>query len=155
ENAPVEYENPIYLEGSDELLWWTERSGWGHYQLHYRDGKKKNNVTSGTWRAGRIVAIDEKSRTLYFHGNARESGENPYYQHLYSVKLDGSDLTLLDPGDAYQFSYLSPSRKYVVSTSSRIDEGAFTVLRDDKGATVMELETADLTRLKEYGWSPP
>lgn len=162
ENAPVEHDPslqpgrmPTYLDASDELLWWTERSGWGHWVLYDRQGKKKNNITSGAWRAGEIVAIDEKTRTLYVRGSAHEKGENVYYEHLYSVKMDGTGLTLLDPGDAYHFSYLSPSRKFVVDNSSRIDECPYTVLRDEKGEKVMDLETTDLTRLKEYGWKPP
>ena len=32
-------------------------------------------------------------------GNGREPGENIYYNHLYRVRFDGTDLTLLDPSD--------------------------------------------------------
>ena len=115
----------------------------------------KNAITSGSWRASRILAVDEKTRTLYFQGNAREKGENVYYEHLYSVKLDGTGLTLLDPGNASHFSTLSPTKQFVVDNTSRIDLAPDSVLRDARGNKVMDLEKADLSRLREYGWRPP
>jgi dipeptidyl aminopeptidase/acylaminoacyl peptidase len=170
ENAPVQFQPPRYLEDSDEMIWWSERSGWGHFYLYERNGKLKNTITKGPWRASRIVAVDEKERCLYFVGNAREKGENIYYEHLYSVKLDGTDLTLLNPGDAHHMmgggrgapgpfapelsSMLSPSRKFLVDNTSRVDRGPESVLRDASGKLVMELEKADLSRLQEYGWRP-
>jgi len=32
-----------------------------------------------------------KTRTMTFSAEGREPGENPYFTHLYSIKLDGSD----------------------------------------------------------------
>jgi dipeptidyl-peptidase-4 len=155
ENAPVDYQAPHYLTDTDEMIWWSERTGWGHFYLYDTDGKRKNAITSGAWRASQIVSVDEKNRVLYFRGNAREKGENLYYPHLYSVKFDGSGLTLLDPGDAYHSSTLSPSREYVIDNASRVDKGPECVLRDHKGQKVMDLEKADLSRLTAYGWKAP
>jgi dipeptidyl aminopeptidase/acylaminoacyl peptidase len=155
ENANVEYQTPRYLEDSNEMVWWSEKTGWAHFYLYDRDGKPKNAITSGQFRASRIVHLDEKERRLWFLGNAREKGENVYYQHLYSVKLDGSDLKLLDPGDATHQSFLSPTRKFVVDNASRIDRAPESCLRDATGAKVMDLEKADLSRLQEYGWKLP
>jgi dienelactone hydrolase len=155
ENAPVFEQPPRYLEETGEMVWWSERSGWGHYYLYDKQGKLKNPITSGAWRASRIVALDEKKRVLYFQGNAREPGENVYYEHLYAVNLDGSHLRLLNPGDATHTAVLSPSRQFVVDNASRVDRAPEVVLRSAAGAKVMDLEKADLARLKEYGWKPP
>jgi dienelactone hydrolase len=178
ESAPVEYQPPRYLEETGEMIWWSERSGWGHYYLYTPEGKLKNPITTGSWRASRIVALDEKSRTLWVAGNGREKGENIYYEHLYAVKLDGTGLTLLNPGNASHPSLagfggmggrgfgavpgmgalpsmLSPSRQFLVDNSNRIDQAPVSVLRDDRGNEVMKLEEADLSKLREYGWRPP
>src|SRR5262245_47384996 len=155
DNANAVYEQPRYLEESDEIVWWSERSGWGHFYLYSRDGKLKNAITSGSFRASAIVRLDEKERTMWFLGNGREKGENVYYQHLYRVKLDGSGLTLLDPGDASHTSTMSPSRKFLVDNASRIDRAPESCVRDDAGNKVMDLERADLSRLQEYGWKLP
>lgn len=155
ENANIEYQQPRYLDETNEMVWWSEKTGWAHFYLHDRDGKPKNAITSGQFRASRIVHLDEKERRLWFLGNAREKGENVYYQHLYSVKLDGTDLKLLDPGDASHQSSLSPTRRFLVDNASRIDKAPESCLRDATGAKVMDLEKADLSRLQEYGWRLP
>ncbi|MFO0841428.1 MAG: prolyl oligopeptidase family serine peptidase [Gemmataceae bacterium] len=155
ENAHLEYQPPRYLDETSELIWWSERTGWAHFYLYDRDGKPKNAITSGQFRASRIVHLDEKERRMWFLGNARERGENVYYQHLYSVKLDGSDLRLHDPGDANHLSALSPTRKFLVDNASRIDKAPESCVRDAAGAKVMDLERADLSRLQEYGWRLP
>jgi dipeptidyl aminopeptidase/acylaminoacyl peptidase len=137
------------------MIWWSERSGWGHFYLYERDGKLKNAITSGIWRASQIVAVDGKNRTLYFRGNAREPGENVYYEHLYRVNLDGTGPTLLDPGNSNHRSALSPSRQFVVDIHSRVDQAPASELRDSGGRMVMDLEHADLSRLAETGWKMP
>lgn len=99
-NLALRPNNPRYVEETDEMIWWSERTGWGHFYLYGRDGKLKNAITSGAWRASSIVDVDAKNKTIYFVGNAREKDENVYFQHLYRVKFDGTGLTLLDPSVA-------------------------------------------------------
>jgi dipeptidyl-peptidase 4 len=151
----LEFQAPRYVEETDEMIWWSERSGWGHLYLYDTNGKLKNAITSGDWRVSRVVEVDAKNRLIYLQGNARESGENVYYSHLYRVKFDGTDLTLLTPGDANHRFSLSPSKKYIVDSFSRIDLAPAAVLRDDKGAEVMKLEETNLTRLLSTGWKAP
>jgi dienelactone hydrolase len=154
-NANVVTQALRYLDESDEAIWWSERSGWGHFYLYERGGKLKNAITSGPFRASRVVAVDAKNRLLYFHGNHREEGENAYQEHLYCVRLDGTSLTLLDPGNGHHQSYLSPSRQFVVDTCSRVDAAPVSVLRDHRGKKLMDLEQADLSRLFAVGWKMP
>lgn len=151
----VEHKSPRYLRNSGEFIWWSERSGWGHYYLYDAAGTLKNRITSGQFRADQIVAVDEERRVLYFQGNGREDGENPDYNHLYRVSLDGTGLTLMDPGNANHESSLSPSRRYLVDSSSRIDQAPVSVVRQADGDVVLELEVMDLSRLKEIGWRMP
>ncbi len=167
-----------YVDESDEMIWWSERTGWAHFYLYGRDGKLKNPMTSGAWRASRIVDVDAKNRLMYFIGNAREPGENVYYEHLYRVRFDGTDLTCLDPSDPPSLgdhgghkpsfkdredgcrgmnhrSYLSPSKRFVVTTCSRVDSPTMSYVLDEKGNGVMPLERTDLTTLERMGWKLP
>jgi dipeptidyl aminopeptidase/acylaminoacyl peptidase len=158
-----------YVEETDELIWWSERTGWGHFYLYGRDGTLKNTITSGAWRASRIVEVDGKNKQLYFLGNARESGENVYYTHLYRVRFDGTGLTLLDPsiepvsasdfarvlGGLNHQSYLSPSKKFVVTTASAVNHAPVALVYDEAGIPVMPLERTDLRQLTETGWRMP
>lgn len=162
--AFLDMQSPRYIDETDELIWWSERSGWGHFYRYGRDGTFKNAITSGAWRASRIVEVDAKAGFVYLVGNAREPGENPYYTHLYRVKLDGTGLTCLDPstgpngkigGGLNQSSSLSPNKKFVVTNSTAVDQPPFAVLRDDTGALLMALETTDLAALEKTGWQVP
>ena len=155
ENANLATEPVTYVEGTDEMVWWSERSGWAHYYLYDHDGKLKNPITSGPYRSSRIVDLDPKNRLLYFTGNGREAGENVYYEHLYRVHLDGSDLVLMDPGDATHRSELSPSHEFIVDNTSRVDAQPASYLRDASGRQLMELEKADLSQLQAVGWKMP
>jgi dipeptidyl-peptidase 4 len=155
ENASVEQQPVRYLDETGEMIWWSERSGWGHYYLYERGGKLKNPITSGAFRASRIVDVDVKNRLLYFNANGREPGENIYHQHLYCVHLDGSGLTLLDPGAANHNSVLAPSRQFLVDNSSAVDQAPVSLLRDAQGKQLMVLGQSDLSRLQQIGWKMP
>jgi dipeptidyl aminopeptidase/acylaminoacyl peptidase len=163
--AFLDFQPARYVDENDELLWWSERTGWGHFYRYGRDGSFKNALTTGAWRASRIVDVDAKNGFVYLVGNGREPGENVYYTHLYRVKLDGTGLTCLDPserpagskmpGGFNQTSTLSPTKKFVVTNSTRVDYAPFATVRDDSGKVVMVLEETDLAALKATGWKPP
>ncbi|MBM3997217.1 MAG: S9 family peptidase [Planctomycetes bacterium] len=155
ENSSISVQAMRYLDESNEMIWWSERSGWGHFYLYERSGKLKNAITAGDFRASTIVAVDAKQRQIYIRGNARERGENVYQTHLYRVNLDGSGLTLLDPGNADHDSRLSPSRQVIVDNCSRVDMPPVSILRDAQGEKIMELETADVSKLNAIGWKMP
>jgi len=155
ENAFLETQPIRYITPGGDFVWFSERTGWGHYYLYGNDGKLKNAITSGTFRASDIVDVDEKMGMFWFRGVGREPNENPYYRHLYSIKLDGTNIKLLDPGDADHSSVLSPSKNYVVDLCSRTDAAPCAQLMDSNGKMLMKLEEMDLTRLIEAGWRMP
>ncbi len=153
-NTYVEVQR-VELLGTGELVWWSERDGWGHYYLYGADGSLRNRITSGPYSTRRIEGIDETNRVLYFTANAHEDGEDPYYTHLYRVRLDGTGMTLLNSGDANHQTGISESNSYFVDNSSRVDTVPVSVLRDGDGEAVMELEQADLSLLMEAGYEFP
>ena len=155
ENAYLERQNVRYVKSGGDFIWFSERTGWGHYYLYDHDGNLKNTITSGPWRAEAIVEVDSVRRTLWFAAVGREKGEWPYYRHTYRVPVDGGAVQLLDAGDATHQARLSPSRRFIVDTYSRIDQVPQSVLRDANGAKVMDLETMDVSRLQELGWKAP
>jgi dipeptidyl aminopeptidase/acylaminoacyl peptidase len=155
ENNSSERQNVRYVKAGGDFIWWSERSGWGHYYLYDNAGHFKRALTAGAWRAERIVDVDSVRGVLYYTAVGREPGENPYYSHLYRVNLDGTGFALLDAGDANHDSRLSTNRRWIVDNASRIDMVPRAIVRDGTGKTVMELETMDVSRLKELGWRAP
>ena len=143
------------LGGGAEVLWWSQRDGWGHLYLYDgRTGELKRQVTSGPWLVRQLLHVDEESRTAWFAGSGREDGD-PYYRHLYSVGLDDGTVRHLTPEEADHLVTASPGGDYFVDVFGRIDTEPVTVLRDRRGAVAMTLETGSLEGLRRQGWSPP
>lgn len=165
---------PIFkvLPEIGEFIWYSQRTGWGHlYRYDLTTGELKNPITSGDYVVTRIHHIDRVKGELYFTACGREPNRNPYYDHLYRVSLDGSDLILLTPEashhdivpsdfepDDSSFSSntfnaiksVSPSGKFFVDTISRVDQPSRSLLRSCvDGAELMTLATCDETLLPE------
>jgi len=154
-NTYVETKRLHILSNGKELIHWSERDGWGHFYLYDETGTLKNQITSGPWHCSEIVKVDEKNRVLYFMANGREAGENPYYDHLYRINLDGTGLQLLNPGNYTNNVEMSDSYKYFVNTWSRVNTAPKSEVRDNTGKLVMELATADLRNLFAAGYQFP
>jgi dipeptidyl aminopeptidase/acylaminoacyl peptidase len=155
ENAALEPQPIAYTRKGGDMIWWSERSGWGQYYLYDSTGKYKRPLTNGAWHAESIAGIDSVKGTVWIGGEGKEAGENPYYRHYYKVNADGSGFALVDDGNFSHTETLSPTKKYMVDNYSRIDVPTKAVLRDPSGKVVMNLEEVDVSRLKEIGWKPP
>ncbi|MEO5815578.1 MAG: DPP IV N-terminal domain-containing protein, partial [Gemmatimonadaceae bacterium] len=155
ENAALEPQNVRYTKEGGDILWWSERSGWGQYYLYGNDGTYKRPLTHGSWHAENISAIDSVKGVVWLTGEGREDGENPYLRHLYRVNADGTGFTLVDPGNFNHNTIVTPTKRYIVDSYSRVDYPTKNVVRDASGKVVMTLEEADVSRLKEMGWRAP
>ncbi len=144
-----------FLPESNEVIWWSERSDWGHLYLYdLTSGRLKRQITSGDWLVRQLRYIDRENRMLYFTGSGREPGD-PYFEYFYSVSMDGGDVRLLTPDSAHHSITLSPDNRYFVdSWSTPVDPGA-TVVRDLDGKEMVALEAGDVSRLEAHGWQPP
>lgn len=159
-----------------ELVWYSDRSGWGHLYLYdAQTGRLKNAITRGDWLVADIQTVDEVHREIYFTATGRERGRDPYYRHLYRTSLDGrSAVQLLTPADAdHQFEpgqvtnvglrgvpppapLIKAGLEVFVDTWSTVDQPPISVLRSTRdGHVIAELEHADASRLFAAGWTPP
>ncbi|MDX1389188.1 MAG: DPP IV N-terminal domain-containing protein, partial [Acidobacteriota bacterium] len=153
-NTYVETER-LELLSSGDMLWWSERDGWAHLYRFGPDGTLRNRLTQGPWSVRGIESIDEQAGVVYFVANGREADEDPYYQHLYRVGLDGSGLTLLNPGDFDHRVEMSESGRFFVSNYSRVDTTPVAALHGSTGRRIMDLEEADFSKLLEMGYQFP
>ncbi|MCC9166060.1 S9 family peptidase [Pontibacter harenae] len=154
-NTYVEVQRLGLVNSGRELIHWSERDGWGHFYLYDNAGNLKNQITSGAFHCESIEGIDEKNRVLYFTANGREKGEDPYLMHLYKINFDGSGLTLLNKGNFDNNVSLNDGNRYFVNTASRVNTVPVSSLYDVRGRKLMDLETADLTRLMTTGYKFP
>lgn len=151
----VRAENWKVLFDSNEFIWYSEKSNWGHIYLYdLKTGKLKNQITKGDWLVKKVVHIDSKNRKIYFTGGGKEEG-NPYHTYYYSVNFDGSNLTNLTPSKGHHSVTFSPDYKHLVDTYSSVEVPPVSVLRDNTGKKIADLETADISKLKEKNWVAP
>jgi dipeptidyl-peptidase-4 len=153
-NTYVE-EQRLELLSTGDMLWWSERDGWAHLYRFGPDGALKNRLTEGPWSVRRIVGIDEDRGVVYFAANAREPDEDPYYQHIYRVSLDGGRLQLLDPGDFDHRVSMGESNRFFVDNYSRINTTPAAALFNSSGQKVIDLGEADFSKLTEAGYQFP
>lgn len=171
-NAP----NVRLIRGDRQLIWYSERSGYGHlYRYDAKTGHLLNPITRGDWTVRDIVRIDAERHRIFFTASGREPG-NPYWRRLYRVNFDGSGLKLLTPNDADHMidgakppalarilgqggvavSPVSPDGRILVDTYSTLQQPPVSVLRSaETGAEIAMLEQADVSALRATGWQAP
>ena len=139
-----------------DVVWWSERDGWGHlYLVNGQTGEIRNRITAGDWLVAELLWVDEATRSVYFTAVGREPGRNPYYRHYYRAKLDGSSVQLLTPEDADHDISVAPDGKYLVDNYARPDRPSVSVVRRIDGTVVQELQRADASALMAAGFHAP
>lgn len=168
-----------YLPESDELIWYSERSGWAHLYLYdLTTGTLKNAITEGEWMVRALLHVDTKRRELFIKTAGRVEGRNPYYCDICRVNMDTGEMvpvlstdheyvvrdqrcktgsasltTGLDNGNARG---VSPSASYIVATRSRTDQMPVSLLLDRDGNELQTIETGVVNNLPDnWQWPEP
>jgi hypothetical protein len=151
----VNTENWKVLFDSNEFIWYSEKTDWGHLKLYHLKTKAlKNKITSGDFIVKQIKSIDEEKRQLYFYAGGKEAG-NPYHNYYYKVNFDGTNFTNLTPSKGTHTVTISDDYSLLIDTYSTTTEPPITVLRNGFGEKIMDLETADISELKANNWQEP
>ncbi|MDF1546476.1 MAG: prolyl oligopeptidase family serine peptidase, partial [Bacteroidales bacterium] len=146
-----------YIDHGEKVIWRSERDGWAHLYLHDANtGILINQITKGEYVVRYIAAVDDDTKTIWFVAGGKETGRDPYYQHLYKINFDGSNLQLLTPENAEHEISVSPDKQYFVDNLSRADLKPKAVLRRlDDGKLIANLQEADISKLIATGWKYP
>jgi dipeptidyl aminopeptidase/acylaminoacyl peptidase len=145
-----------YFSKTNEIIWYSERSDWGHLYLYdATTGAVKNQITTGDYLVRNIVNIDEENRMIYFVGSHNEEKGNPYFSYLYSVNFSGEDLKMLTPEISHHSVSLSPNGQFFTDSYSQPDVPPVHNVRDIEGNLISTLEKTDVSRLEATGWKAP
>jgi len=150
-----EYSRISVINEGNDIIWWSERTGWGQLYLYDGKGTLKNQITNGYFVTGRIERIDTLGRNVYFEAFGKEEGVHPYYSMKYKAAIDKSPVTLITKEGANHSFSMSKSNKFFVDTYSAVDKIPEAVLRDNNGNILLKLEKADLSQLFKTGWKMP
>lgn len=165
-----------HFEDGKHILWTSERDNYNNIYLYDRQkGSLVRQVTKGGYYVRNIQHVDEKNGIIYFSANGRSglrasdakgwsaanSGtgattEDPYLIHYYKIGLNGKGLTCLTPEEGNHTAVYTDDMQYLIDTYSTITSPPVTVLRSAKdGHIIRTLASADISRLKQTGWSAP
>ena len=176
---PISQSLPLMrvTSGGDELIWYSERSGWGHLYLYDLKAEKQTKViTTGEWMVHDILYVDEVRRELLIQTTGRTKEQNPYYRDICRLSLDSGDLVQLAGGnydihvqvenhwypanckmhgdESAVIDSVSPNGQFVVVTKSRVDMASVSYVIDRNGEERLPVERACLADLPE-GWCMP
>ena len=180
ESASLGERPMVYLLADHDILWFSERDGFGHLYLYDGStGRLKRSLTEGPWTVRNVLHLDQMHGFIYIAANERNPALDPYYRQIYRIRLSDGRLRLLTPViadhavrsaqedgvipdmavDAARNQEVSdgfsPSGRFFLDTYSRTDLAPVTVLRRSDGAFVAEIERADISRLTATGLVPP
>ncbi|QSY51400.1 S9 family peptidase [Streptomyces griseocarneus] len=143
------------LAGGAEVLWYSQRDGWGHLYLYdARTGEVRRQVTSGRWAVQEILRVDEDRRVVYFVASGLIEAD-PYRRSVCRVGLDGTGFVRLTDDDLDHVVTLPESGRYFIDSASTSTTPPVITVRDWDGRVLVELERADIGRLLATGWTPP
>ena len=170
----------IPLVDSNELIWFSERSGHAHLYLYELDsGRLKQAITGiegqggDDWQVRNVLHFDTARRELWIQTAGRVAGRNPYYCDICRVDIDSGELITVATSDheyivcdrrsRVSFRELqcpsdpqmralgvSPDGEYIITTRSRVDTVPETLLFDRKGNPCSWTETADVSALPAH-----
>ncbi|MEV6232898.1 DPP IV N-terminal domain-containing protein [Saccharopolyspora shandongensis] len=146
---------PIVRVLADEVLWYSQRGGWGHlYRYDLRTGALLGQVTSGQWAVRQILHVDEAERVVYFIA-AGLVGEDPYRRTVCRANLDGTGFAKVTDDELDHIVTAPDTMAYFIDSASTVDTPPVSSVRDWAGRVLVELERADIGKLTAIGWTPP
>lgn len=144
-----------YLEKTNEVIWFSQRSDWGHlYLIDLNTGKVKKQITQGDWTVISLLHVDQESGKLIFTGAGKEGGD-PYFHYLYSVNKDGSNLTLLTPEKQHHRITLAKNGEHFLDRVSTYNKAEKSYIRSTQNGEGFLLENMDISQLEKTGWKAP
>jgi dipeptidyl aminopeptidase/acylaminoacyl peptidase len=144
-----------YLEKSNEAIWFSQRSNWGHlYLIDLATGKVKQQITQGDWTVIELLHVNQKTGKLIFTGAGKE-GSDPYYHYLYSVNKDGSELTLLTHEKKHHRITLNKAGTHFLDRAATPTTAEISRVRAVSNNKELTIETMDISQLKASGWQAP
>lgn len=115
---------PVFvpLPETDELIWFSERSGWAHLYLYdLNTGKLKHPITEGQWLVRGILHYDKQHRELLFQSAARDPNINPYYHDICKVNIDSGELSSIKHGCFDHVVYYPSHFCLILRTQMKVD----------------------------------
>ncbi len=140
------------LPDGKSFIWESERDGWNHLYLYDLQGKLIRRLTEGQFPVLGVQAVDQQSGFVYFTAHAEP---RLYDTHLYRVPLQGGTMQKLTEAEGQHQIQFAPSLRFFIDRHSSPDRPPTIELRTSAGRLLQTMAHADISRLRQVGWTPP
>ncbi|NGM71922.1 S9 family peptidase [Sphingobacterium sp. SGL-16] len=148
--------NVKIFNSDKDILYWSERTGFGQYYHYDNTGKLLNKIgPKGDYVVSKIVELDTAKRELFLEVYGYSKTVNPYYKQYIKAYLDNEKGVLLTPEAANNQIEFSDDKKYILNTYSTANSPSTHVIRDTNGKLISTLGQANIDKLITIGWSAP
>ncbi|WP_456867540.1 DPP IV N-terminal domain-containing protein [Galbibacter sp. BG1] len=139
-----------------QIIWASERDGWNHLYLYdAKTGKVIRQITKGKWPVREVVKVDEENKRIYFIASGLDQDQDPYFKHYCSIDFNGKNFKRYTEENGNHKVSFSDDYQYYVDQYSRVDMPPVTLLKNQKGEIIKELQKADISELLATGWKSP
>jgi dipeptidyl-peptidase-4 len=128
-----------FLKNEDAFIWASDRDGHRHLYVVGLDGTRRRALTQGSWDVDKILGVDEKSGTVYFHA----TGDDPLQQQVCATRLDGSEAASprrLSTGEGWHDAVFGDNATAYIDTYSNPVTPPQVSLRKSDGSLVAWIE---------------
>jgi dipeptidyl-peptidase 4 len=136
--------------GDGQFLWGSERDGFRHLYVYSLDGKLRKRLTEGDWEVTQVAGFDESHQKVFFVSTQA----SPLERQLYSVKLNGKDLTRISQGAGTHAISMSATAEYYLDSFSNLTQPARRTIHTSAGAEWAVFREADHKLTDEYDILP-
>jgi dipeptidyl-peptidase-4 len=113
----VEPEHGPSFLADGRFVWWSQRDGHRHLYLHDGNGALLLQITKGAFDVQELISCNADSTCLWFTA----SGEDPRQKHLFTAKLDGSEVKQLTRDRGTHLCTLAPDGKFAFEIWSNLE----------------------------------
>jgi len=142
-----------FLPGGQELLWLSDRSGWLQYYRYDLTGKLLGQVTTGMADVADLLAVDARTKTLYYSA----ADPDPRELHVYAVGLNGKNKRRLTEQGLHHTATFSPKGSYWIDRASAPQVPTTVTLRKAEGSVINVIEANQKLKatLQEFEMAVP
>ena len=149
DKAYVDVTDNLTFLKDNSFIWTSEKDGFNHIYLYDKNGKLKNQVTSGPWEVTNYYGFDEKTKSVFY-----QSVENgSINRDVYKIGLDGKNKTRLTQKTGTSSATFSPNFDFFITTySSATQPPLYTLNSSKEGKQIVEIQNNDAlsAKLKKY-----
>ncbi len=152
------HDDLMFIQNGEKFIWASERDGMKHLYLGSFPAPTKplpaallNQITKGKWEVEKLVAVDEASEIIFFTAFEK----SPLEKHLYSIKLDGSEMRRLTTSEGSHAPVMSSNYKHYVDTYSNAARPPLVACMTTDNSTAAMIEQNVVGELEQYALPAP